>query len=128
MFLLQQVPTYIKPLILVLSNIFKLYHMIEICSSAGFPKALGHLNKNSSCTIYYSHQPSVLLVISLLSHNYSMKPCTKARAGPIISSDNLNRKAIHTWLIASVSVCTVTFRHCKVFVLIFLRLIPEETN
>ena len=32
-------------------------HMIEICSSAGFPKALGHLNKNSSCTIYYSQQP-----------------------------------------------------------------------
>ena len=33
---------------------FKLYRMVEICSSAGFPKALGNLNKNSPCTIYYS--------------------------------------------------------------------------
>ena len=38
---------------------------------------------------------------------------TKARAGPVISSDNLNKKAIHTWLIASVYVCTVTFINCN---------------
>ena len=79
--------------------------MIEICSSAGFPMALGHLNKNISCSIDYSQQPRVFIVISLLSHIYSMKPCTKARAGPIISSDNLNKKVIHTWLNLLLSLC-----------------------
>ena len=85
--------------------------MIEICSSAGFPKSMGHLNKNSSCTIYYSPQPREIIVFSILSHNYSMKPCTKSRAGQLIIYDNLNKKAILIWLIASVSVCT--FRQCN---------------
>ena len=45
--------------------IFKWYHMIEICSSEWFPKALGHLNKNSSCTIYYSQQPHCIACYQL---------------------------------------------------------------
>ena len=48
--------------------ILKLDHMIEIYSGAGFTVAFGHLNKNSSCTSDYSHQPRVFVVITLLSH------------------------------------------------------------
>ncbi len=42
----------------------------------------------------YSHQPRVFIVITLLSHICSMKPCTKACTGPIISTDNLNKKEL----------------------------------
>ena len=110
----------------------KLYRMIEICSSAGFPKALGHLIKNSSCNIYYSQQPRVLLVISLLRHNYSMKPCTK---GSLHHRTNYplwqSKQERHSHMANCFCLCV----HChfetlqsKVFVLIFLRLILDETN
>ena len=42
--------------------------MIGIYSSAVFPMTFGHLNKNSSCTSDYSHQPRVFIVITLLIH------------------------------------------------------------
>ena len=88
--------------------------MIETCSSAGFPKILGHINKNISCTIFYSQQPRVFTVISLLSIIYSMKPCIRAITWPIISIDNMNEKADHTWLVLYCAcVCTVTFSHCN---------------
>ena len=47
--------------------ILKLHHMIEIYSSAGFPLALGRLNKNSSHCSGHSHQSRVFIVITLLS-------------------------------------------------------------
>ena len=68
--------------------------MIEICSSAG---CSSDKNKNSSCIIECSQQPRVFILISLASGIYSMKPCNKASTVPRISSDNLNKKAIHTW-------------------------------
>ena len=73
----------------------KLHHMIEIYTGAEFTVAFGHLNKNRPCTSDYSHQPGVLIVITILSHICSMKPCTKVSTGPIISTDNLDKKAIH---------------------------------
>ena len=69
--------------------------MIEIYSGAGFTVAFGRLSENSPCTSDYSQQRRVFIVITLLSHIRSMKICTKACTGPIISSDNLNKKAIH---------------------------------
>ena len=58
-----------------------------------------------------------------------MKPSTKASIGPIISTDNLNKEAIHTWLCFWIGVHSdFHTRQSKVFVLIALRLIPNETN
>ena len=98
-------------------------YMIETCSSARFPMALDYLNKNSSCTIDYSQQPRVFIVINLESHIYSMKPCT----GPMISSDTLNKKAIHTRPCFCLCVHFQTVQS-KVLVLNFLRLIPTRNQ
>ena len=108
---------------LYIQAILKSYHMIEICSSAGFTMTLDHLNKNSSRTIDYSQKPRVFVVSRLLSHIYSMKPCTKA-----ISLDILNKKAIHTWVCICLCVHSDFHTLLSTVVLIFLRLIPDETN
>ena len=113
----------------ILAIIICIIIMIEICSSAGFPMAFGNLNKNISCTIYYSQWPRASIVISLLSHIDSTKPSTKGSIGPIISTDNINKEATHTWICFCLRVHYEfhTLRS-KVFVLIALRLIPNETN
>ena len=69
--------------ILVINN---RYPITEICSSVGFEMALGYLNKNSSFTIDDSQQPRVFVVSSLLSHIYSMKPCTKTSFASVFVS------------------------------------------
>ena len=85
--------SYIGALYILL--ILKLYRTIEYHDrdilQCRVPMALGHLNKNISGTSDYSHQPMVFIVTTLLSHISSMKPCTKASTGPIVSNDNLNK-------------------------------------
>ena len=96
-----------------------------IYSGAGFTVAFGRLSENSPCTSDYSQQCRVLIVITLLSHICSMEPCTKACPRPIISSDNRNKKAIHTWPCFCLCVhCHFQTLQTKVFILIFLVIIP----